>query len=158
MSVNKVILVGRLGSDPEIKYLPSGSAVCNFSLATSEYFTDKTTGNRQEKTEWHRIITWGKTAELANQYLKKGRQVYLEGRIQTNSWTTPQGEKRYSTEIVANSLQFLGDKAQGPSDSSSHRSSESSSFDFSPPSPATHSEPPSSGFSGVGFTADEIPF
>ena len=110
MSVNKVILVGRLGQDPELKYTPSGTAFCNFSLATNDYWMDKATGTKQEKTEWHRVVVWGKTAERANQYLKKGREVYIEGKLQTRSWEQ-EGTKKYITEVVALGLTFLGGNA-----------------------------------------------
>lgn len=107
MSVNKVILLGRLGQDPEMKYTPTGAAVCSFSLATSEFWTDKS-GQKQTKTEWHRIVAWGKTAELCSKYLGKGREVYLEGRLQTRSWDGKDGQKRYTTEINASIIQFVG--------------------------------------------------
>jgi single-strand DNA-binding protein len=113
--VNKVILVGRLGTDPEIRYTQQGSAVANFNIATSEAWTDKS-GEKQEKTEWHRIVVWGKTAELCSQYLAKGRQIFVEGRLQTRQWEDKDGGKRYTTEIVANTVQFLDrgqDKAGG---------------------------------------------
>lgn len=106
MSVNKVIILGRLGQDPELKFLPNGTAVCNFSLATSETWTDKS-GTKQEKTEWHKTIVWGKLAELCNEYLKKGSQAYIEGKLQTRSWDDKDGTKRYSTEIIANTVQFI---------------------------------------------------
>ncbi len=111
-SVNKVILVGNLGRDPELRYTPSGQAVANFSLATNESFTDKS-GERQERTEWHRIVAWGKTAELCSQYLSKGRPVYIEGRLQTREWEDKEGIKRQTTEIVANTVQFLGGRGEG---------------------------------------------
>jgi len=107
-SVNKVILIGNLGAKPEIKYLPSGQAVCELRLATNEVFNDKN-NQRQERTEWHRVVVWGKTAENCAQYLDKGRSCYVEGRLQTRSWddkTT--GEKKYMTEIVASQVTFLG--------------------------------------------------
>lgn len=107
--INKVIVVGRLGQDPEVRYTQGGQAVCNFSVATSESWNDKE-GQRQEKTEWHRIVVWGKIAEICSQYLGKGRQVYVEGRLQTRQWDDKEGNKRYTTEIVANTVQFL-DKA-----------------------------------------------
>ncbi|MBL7664765.1 MAG: single-stranded DNA-binding protein [Bacteriovoracaceae bacterium] len=107
MSVNKVIILGRLGQDPELKYTPTGSAVCNFSVATSDNWTDKS-GQKQEKTEWHRVVVWGKLAELCNQYLSKGRQVFLEGKLQTRSWDDKDGNKRYTTEVLANTVQFIG--------------------------------------------------
>ncbi len=105
--VNKAILVGRLGKDPEIKYTPSGTAVTNFTMATSENFKDKD-GQKQERTEWHRIVAFGKLAEICGEYLAKGKQVYIEGRIQTRSWDDKNGNKRYTTEIVANTMQMLG--------------------------------------------------
>ena len=111
-SVNKVIIVGRLGKDPELKYLPNGTAACKFSVATSESWTDKG-GQKQEKTEWHNVVVWAKLAELANQYLKKGSQVYLEGKLQTDSWEDNSGNKRYSTSVIASSMQFLSPKSEG---------------------------------------------
>ena len=106
-SVNKVILIGNLGAKPELKYLPSGQAVCELRLATNETFTDKNQ-QKQERTEWHRVVVWGKQGENCAQYLDKGRSVYLEGRLQTRSWDDKtSGEKRYMTEIVANTVQFL---------------------------------------------------
>ncbi|MBF0492505.1 MAG: single-stranded DNA-binding protein [Deltaproteobacteria bacterium] len=106
-SVNKVILVGNLGSDPEVKYTPSGSAVANFTMATHERWKDAS-GQDQEKTEWHRIVVWGKQAENCGQYLSKGRSAYIEGRLQTREWTDKEGNKRYTTEVVAQTVQFLG--------------------------------------------------
>jgi single-strand DNA-binding protein len=107
-SVNKVILVGHLGKDPEVKYTPSGTAVASFSIATSERFKDKD-GNWQDRTEWHNIVLWQRLAEIAGEYLKKGRQVYIEGRLQTRSWDDKNtGEKKYRTEVVGNDLVLLG--------------------------------------------------
>lgn len=105
--VNKVILIGNLGRDPELKYTPGGQPVATFSLATTERRVDKN-GQRQDRTEWHNIVAWGKLAELVNQYLKKGRSAYIEGRITTRSWDDRDGNKKYKTEIVANQIQFLG--------------------------------------------------
>lgn len=105
--VNKVILVGRLGTDPEMKTIGTGNTVARLSLATSENWVDKE-GKRQEKTEWHRVVVWGRLAEICGKHLAKGRQCYVEGRLQTRSWEDQQGQKRYSTEIVANTVQFLG--------------------------------------------------
>jgi single-strand DNA-binding protein len=105
--VNKVIVIGRLGNDPEVKTISGGNTVARLSVATSENWTGKD-GQKQERTEWHRIVVWGKLAELCGKYLSKGRQVYVEGRLQTRSWEDPQGQKKYSTEIVANTVQFLG--------------------------------------------------
>ena len=106
-SVNKVILIGNLGSDPEVRYTPSGSAVANFSIATNESWKDKN-GQDQDRTEWHKIVVWGKQAENCGEYLSKGRTVYIEGRLQTRSWDDKEGNKRYTTEIVATTVQFLG--------------------------------------------------
>jgi single-strand DNA-binding protein len=105
--VNKVILIGNLGRDPEIRYTKDGQAVANFTLATGESFTSRE-GKREERTEWHRIVVWGKTAENCAQYLAKGRTVYIEGRIQTREWEDKEGQKRKTTEIVAQTVQFLG--------------------------------------------------
>lgn len=105
--VNRAIIIGRLGQDPEVKYFQDGSAVCNFSVATSQEWKDKATGEKREKTEWHRIVAFRKLAELCAQYLAKGRQVYIEGRLQTRQWEK-EGQTHYTTEIVANNLVFLG--------------------------------------------------
>lgn len=105
--VNKVILIGRLGRDPEVRYTPSGDAVANFSIATSEDWTDKDSGEKKERTEWHNIVAWRRLGEICGEYLKKGSQVYIEGRLQTRSWTDKEDVKRYRTEIIANSVQFL---------------------------------------------------
>jgi single-strand DNA-binding protein len=105
-SVNKVILVGNLGADPELKYTPSNRPVCNLSVATNEVWKDKT-GQKQEKTEWHRVNVWGEQAEHCSKYLAKGRSVYVEGRLQTRSWDDKDGKKRYSTEVVAERVVFL---------------------------------------------------
>lgn len=112
--VNKVILIGNLGKDPEVRYTPSGQAVANFNIATTESWNDKQ-GQRQDRTEWHRIVVWGKTAELCGEYLAKGRQVYLEGKLQTRSYDDREGKKVYTTEVVANTVQFIGSRgdAQG---------------------------------------------
>jgi single-strand DNA-binding protein len=108
--VNKVILIGNLGSDPEMKYTPSGGAVAKLSLATSEAWKDKTTGENVEKTEWHRIVAFGRTAEIMGEYLKKGSKIYLEGSLQTNKWQDKEGNDRYTTEIKAREMQMLDGK------------------------------------------------
>lgn len=109
-TVNKVILVGRLGKDPEIRSIPSGTSVAKFSLATDERFTDKA-GEKQERTEWHNIVAWGKLAEICGQYLRKGKLVYIEGSIRTDSWDDKEsGQKKYRTEIIANTMQMLDKK------------------------------------------------
>jgi len=112
MGVNKVILVGNLGANPEVRYTAGGQPVANLRLATSQRWTDKS-GQRQESTEWHRVVLFGRTAEIAQKYLTKGRQVYIEGRIQTRQWQDQQGQKRYTTEIVATNMQLLGGRAEG---------------------------------------------
>ncbi len=154
MSVNKVILVGRLGQNPEVKYTPSGQAVANFSIATNESWTDKN-GQKQERTEWHRIVVWGKLAELCSQYLAKGRQAYVEGRLQTRQWQDKDGQTKYTTEVQATTIQFLGAnqgaQAGGPSASrdngaaDSHYGNAPQSAGFQP-----NAEPT--------FTEDDIPF
>jgi single-strand DNA-binding protein len=113
-SVNKVILIGNLGRDPELRYTQGGQAVANFTLATSERFANKS-GEQQERTEWHRIVAWGKTGELCAQYLSKGRSVYIEGRLQTREWEDKEGQKRSTTEIVAQNVTFLGGPRTGAS-------------------------------------------
>jgi len=139
--VNKVILVGHLGADPEMKYTASGQAVSRFNLATSESWTDKN-GQKQDRTEWHRIVVWGKLGELCSKHLSKGRQAYIEGRIQTRQWEDQQGQKRYTTEVIANTVQFLG----------SPNAQRSSSSEYTQDSPAYEATEPS-------FDAsEEIPF
>lgn len=112
-SVNKVILVGNLGADPEAKYLPSGDAVANVSLATSETWKDKTTGERKEATEWHRLVFFGRLAEVVTQHLKKGSSIYIEGSIKTRKWQDKDGQDRYSTEIKVSEMKMLGGKSDG---------------------------------------------
>lgn len=111
-TVNKVIIVGRLGRDPEMRYTSSGTAVVNFSLATNHFMKDQD-GNNNEQTEWHNVVAFGRTAEIASEYLSKGRLVYVEGRLQTRSWDDQNGQKRYKTEIVCSNLQLLGGKGEG---------------------------------------------
>lgn len=110
-SLNKVMLIGNLGRDPELRSTPGGTQVANFSLATTENFTDRG-GNRQERTEWHRVVLWGKLAEIAGQYLSKGRQVYIEGRLQTREWEDKQGQKRQTTEVVGTTMVMLGGRGE----------------------------------------------
>jgi single-strand DNA-binding protein len=111
--VNKVILVGTLGTDPEVKYIPSGDAVCNISIATNESWKDKQTGQMQERTEWHRVVAFRRLAEIMGEYLRKGSQVYIEGKLQTRKWQAQDGQDRYSTEILANEMQMLGGRPAG---------------------------------------------
>lgn len=129
MGVNKAILIGNLGKDPEFKYTPGGQPVATFSLATTERWTDKN-GQRQDRTEWHNIVAWGRTAELANQYLKKGRTVYIEGRISTRSWDDKDGNKKYRTEIVVTQLQFLGSGGPANNEIDSGSENHGSNFDL----------------------------
>jgi len=111
--INKVILVGNLGNDPETKFMPSGGAVTNISIATSTSWKDKQTGEQKEKTEWHRVVFFNRLAEIAGEYLRKGSQVYVEGRLQTRKWQDQSGADRYSTEVVANEMQMLGSRSGG---------------------------------------------
>ena len=145
--VNKAIIVGTLGQDPEIRYTANGSAVANIRVATNESWKDKQTGEQQERTEWHSIVMWGRLAEIAQQYLKKGSQAYFEGRIQTRKWQDQSGNDRYTTEIVANEMQMLGGRGGGggaPMDSGGGGQSQSK-----PAAPET--APMDDGF-------DDIPF
>ena len=120
--VNKVILIGRLGKDPEVRYTPDGTAVATFSVATSKEWKTRDTGEKKERTEWHRVVAWRRLAEICGEYLSKGRQVYIEGSLQTREWEDQQGNKRWTTEVVANEMQMLGSRGDSdafPADSSS---------------------------------------
>lgn len=131
--INKVIIVGRLGNNPELKTLSPGSMVATFSVATSESWVKD--GQKQERTEWHRIVVWGKQAENCSKYLAKGRQVYIEGRLQTRQWEDQQGQKKYSTEIIANTVQFLGSQNEQSTSGGNYNQSHSDDFaaqDFGP--------------------------
>jgi len=127
--INKVILIGNLGNDPELKSIPSGNSVCEFSLATNESWTDKS-GQKQDRTEWHRIVVWGKTGENCAKYLSKGRQCYVEGRLRTRSWEDKEGNKRYTTEIVASTVQFLGGGQGGSSSGGGERNASQDDIPF----------------------------
>ncbi len=156
-SVNKVILIGNLGRDPELRYTQSGQAVANFSLATNERFGGRDGGEQQERTEWHRIVTWGKTAETCAQYLAKGRNVYIEGRLQTRDWEDRDGNKRQTTEVVAQRVQFLGSprgEAGGPGGGSGGGPGGDR------PAPDAGAGSADSGPSGAGSSGsgDDIPF
>ena len=150
MSVNKVILVGRLGRDPETRFTSGGQAVCNFSIATDEVYKDRN-GERQKRTEWHKIVMWGKQAELAQQYLKKGSQVYIEGRIQTRQWDDREGQKRTSFEIVGTAMKFLGSRADAAAAGASAGPS---------PDVETHASAPAEEAAGPGpeISDEDIPF
>jgi single-strand DNA-binding protein len=149
-SVNKVILVGNLGADPEMRYMPNGDAVCNIRMATTESWKDKNSGEKKEITEWHRVVFYRKLAEIAGQYLKKGSQVYLEGRIRTRKWTDKEGQERYTTEIEANEMQMLG-RREGMGDSGPRESSGSAR-------PAAAAKPAASSGGGFNDFEDDIPF
>ncbi len=154
-SVNKVILIGNLGADPEVRYLPSGDAVTNIRIATTDTWKDKS-GEKQEHTEWHRIAFFGKLAEVAGEYLKKGSPVYVEGRIRTRKWQDKEGQDRYSTEIVADRMQLLGSKSGG---SSFEMVDKEAGTSAAGPKPAGKPAANKSG-SGSGFDdmEDDIPF
>ena len=140
-SVNKVILIGNLGKDPELKFLQSGQPVANFPIATSEKWKDKSTGETKEQTEWHNIIMFGKLAEIAGQYLKKGSSVFVEGRLQTRKWQDKDGQERYTTEIIANEMKMLGGRgdqsgsqpAQQPRSQSNQDARNKATFDAQAP-------------------------
>lgn len=158
--VNKVILIGNLGADPEVRFTPGGQAVANFRIATSESWNDKN-GQKQERTEWHRIVVWGKLAELCGEYLKKGRQCYVEGRLQTREWTDKENRKNYTTEVVATSVTFLGGRdGAGASEGSGRRGGGS----FSRGGDADYGAPPPGmddggmNQSGGNGGEDDIPF
>lgn len=134
-SVNKVIIVGNLGADPESRFAPSGDAICNIRVATSEAWKDRQTGERKEATEWHRINFYGKLAEIAGQYLRKGSQVYIEGSLRTRKWTDKDGQEKYSTEIRADEMKMLGGKPEGqqqaaPQRQAPRQTQQSSEFDM----------------------------
>lgn len=153
-NLNKVMLIGRLGQDPEIRYTQSGSAVANVTIATNDYWTDKQ-GGKQERTEWHSLVLWGKLADLAQSYLKKGSQVYVEGRLQTRDWEDQQGQKHYKTEVVVTTMQFLDPKM---SDSGSNTEySATPSAPQSNPAPAAPTEA-NVAPQGDDFIKDDIPF
>ncbi len=149
--INKVILVGNLGADPETRYTASGSAVTNIRIATSESWRDKQSGEQQERTEWHRVVFFGRLAEIAKEYLRKGSQVYVEGRLQTSKWQGQDGQDRYTTEIIANEMQMLGGRGDGGGASRGPRGDDSAPA-RSTPQPARESTAPAEDFD------DDIPF
>ncbi len=159
MSVNKAILVGRLGRDPETRYTGGGQAVANFTLATDESYKDRT-GERQKRTEWHRIVLWGKLAEIAQQYLKKGMLVYIEGRIQTRQWEDKRdGQKRTSTEIVANAMKMLTSKGESAAAGAAAGGGASSGFGRgADPDVEGGPTPDEAGAQGPEISDEDIPF
>ncbi len=152
--INKVILIGNLGNDPEVRYMPDGGAVANLTVATSEQWKDKQSGEQQERTEWHRVVMFRRLGEIAGEYLKKGSKVYIEGKLQTRKWQDQNGNDRYTTEIVANEMQMLDSRGSGGS----------SNFNQQPPpggqsGGAKPGNPPAAGGSGgIDDFDDDIPF
>lgn len=146
--INKVILVGHLGQDPEVKYMPSGSAVTNVSVATSESWKDKATGEQKDRTEWHRVVFYARLAEIVGEYLRKGSQVYVEGRLQTRKWQDQNGNDKYTTEIIANEMQMLGGKGGAGGGSAP----------FGDSQPASQSKPQNSTPAPSNDFDDDIPF
>ena len=158
--VNKVILVGNLGQDPEVRYLPNGGAVANITLATSESWRDKATGEQKEQTEWHRVVLFGKLAEVAGEYLRKGSQVYIEGQLRTRKWTDQSGVEKYTTEVLVNVggvMQMLGGKQGGNEQSPAPRNN---SQQRSQPAQqqSQHSEPPMDFSDDIPFAPVTLPF
>lgn len=159
--INKVILVGNLGGDPETRYTASGAAITNITVATSESWRDKQTGETQERTEWHRVVFFNRLAEIAGEYLRKGRQVYIEGSLRTRKWQDQSGQDRWTTEIVANEMQMLGNRG----DDMGSRPSSGQGFRDSQPQQQRQASPQQqqsqqqqSGPADDGFTDDDIPF
>ena len=162
--INKVILVGTLGRDPETRYMPSGGAVTNLNLATSESWKDKQTGEKKEQTEWHRVVLFNKLAEIGAEYLRKGQQVYIEGALRTRKWQNKEGHDQYTTEIVASDMQMLGGRPSGSSSDSSFDEPQRSAPRAAPAArPQQDSRPPAAPMPqdsswGGGFEEDDIPF
>lgn len=152
-SLNKAILIGNLGQDPEVRYAPSGDAISNVSVATSESWKDKTSGEKRESVEWHRVVFFGKLAEIAGQYLKKGSQVYVEGRIQTRKWQDNDGQDRYTTEIRADTMKMLGGRAEGGD--APRQSAPQQRQDPQRSAPSRQPAPAAGGFADF---SDDIPF
>jgi single-strand DNA-binding protein len=154
-SVNKVIIVGNLGRDPEVRYTPNGDSITNVTIATTDTWKDKATGEKKEATEWHRVVFFGKLAEIAGQYLKKGRQVYVEGALRTRKWQDKEGQERYTTEIVANEMKMLGSR-EGMSDPPPRESGGGASAASGGGNrPAAAAQPAGSNFNDF---EDDIPF
>ena len=155
-SVNKVILVGNLGRDPETRYMPNGEAVTNVTLATTDTWKDRTSGERQEKTEWHRVTFYRRLAEIAGEYLKKGSQVYVEGRLETRKWTDKEGKDRYTTEIIASEMKMLGSRAGAGAPS--YDASDDAAGGRAPKAAAAAGKAPAKGPAGIADMDDDIPF
>ena len=165
-SVNKVILVGNLGKDPEVRYMPSGSAICSVTIATSRQWKDKTSGDRQEETEWHRVTFFDRMAEIAGEYLKKGRPVYVEGRLKTRKYTDKDGVEKYTTEIVATDMQLLGGREGGGGGGGGMGGDDMGSAPAAAPrsapparsAPASRPAPATKASTGFDDMDDDIPF
>ena len=155
-SVNKVIIIGHLGKDPETRFAPSGDAICNFTVATSESWKDKATGEKKEKTEWHRITCYGKLAEIVGLYLRKGSKVYVEGKLQTRKWEDKDGIVRYTTEIIASEMRMLSSKQEGDDEAEPRPAREQHQGAKAAPKPAPAGNYGTSG--GFGDMDDDIPF
>jgi len=165
--INKVILVGNLGNDPEVRYTPQGSAVANVTIATSETWKDKNTGQKQDKTEWHRVVMFNRLGEIAGEYLKKGSKVYIEGKLQTRKWQDKSGQDRYTTEIVANEMQMLdsrggaGDFAPSQQSYGSQQQPQGGGYQQGRPQQQSNNNPPMAEPVGAGDFSDfddDIPF
>jgi single-strand DNA-binding protein len=163
-SVNKVILIGNLGRDPEVRYTPSGAAVCNVSLATTRNWKNKESGERQEETEWHRVVFYDRLAEIAGEYLKKGRPVYVEGRLKTRKWQDKDGVEKYTTEIIATEMQLLGSREGMGGGEDTGYGDEGGSRPQRPaaapraPAPQRQAPAPKAGGTGFDDMDDDIPF
>lgn len=154
-SVNKVILVGNLGRDPEVRYSADGNAICNISIATTSNWKDKSTGERREETEWHRVVMYNRLAEIAGEYLRKGRPIYVEGRLRTRKWQNKEGQDQYTTEVIADQMQMLGGRDSGDA---------SQGYDGAASRPAARPQgqrpaaPAAGGSTNLGDLDDDIPF
>ena len=157
-SVNKVILIGNLGKDPEIRYAPSGSAICNITVATSRNWKDKTSGERQEETEWHRVVFFDRMAVVAGEYLKKGKSVYIEGRLKTRKWTDKEGVDKYTTEIMADRMEMLGSREAGGGGAGDDMGAAPTPRSAPAPRPAPVSKPAAKSATGFDDMDDDIPF
>lgn len=156
-SVNKVIIVGNLGRDPEVRYSPDGAAICNVSLATTSQWKDKNTGEKREETEWHRVVFYNRLAEIAGEFLRKGRSVYIEGRLKTRKWTDKHDIERYTTEIIADQMQMLGGReggSQGGAGATAEQYHATREGRAAPPA----SNPANAGVAGVADLDDDVPF
>lgn len=154
-SVNKVILVGNLGRDPEVRYSADGNAICNISIATTSNWKDKSSGERREETEWHRVVMYNRLAEIAGEYLRKGRPVYIEGRLRTRKWQNKEGQDQYTTEIIADQMQMLGGREGGSDGASGY---DSGSRPASRPQAERPAAPASGSGAKLGDLDDDIPF